>query len=281
MSAVAKTLWMIESRFGMPLTLEELAVHAGVSRYHLSRIFPAETGLSIKEYLRGRRLTEAAKALAGGAPDILCVALDAGYGSHEAFTRAFRDVMGRTPEDVRRCGSLAELPLLNPLRLDPKTEITLGAPTIEHRPALRLAGIMGRHKLPLGPSIPAQWQRFSHYVGNVDGAVDDRSTYGTCGRYFAEDGTTEYICAMEVQAGAELPPEFIEIVVPAQRYARLTHRGHITTIFSTLDSIFSEWLPSSGYRKKNAPHSYIEHYDDGFNPRTGLGSLGIWIALED
>ena len=68
MSAVAKTLWMIESRFGMPLTLEELAVHAGVSRYHLSRIFPEETGYSIKHYLRGRRLTEAAKALAGGAP---------------------------------------------------------------------------------------------------------------------------------------------------------------------------------------------------------------------
>ena len=90
MSAVAKTLWIIESRFGMPLTLEEMAVHAGVSRFHLSRIFPAATGYSISTYLRGRRLTEAAKALAGGAPDILGVALDAGYGSHEAFTRAFR-----------------------------------------------------------------------------------------------------------------------------------------------------------------------------------------------
>lgn len=281
MSAVAKTLWMIESRFGMPLTLEELAVHAGVSRYHLSRIFPEETGYSIKHYLRGRRLTEAAKALAGGAPDILGVALDAGYGSHEAFTRAFRDLMGLTPEDLRRRRSLAELPLLQPMRLDPITQVTLSAPVIERRPAMRLAGIMGRHKLPLGPSIPAQWQRFSHYVGNVHGAIGDCSTYGTCGRYFPEDGTTEYICAMEVGEGAELPPEFDEVVVPAQRYARLTHRGHITTIFSTLDAIFSEWLPSSGYRKKQAPHSYIEHYGDAFNPRTGLGSLDIWIALED
>lgn len=281
MSAVAKTLWMIESRFGMPLSLEELAVHAGVSRYHLSRIFPEQTGYSIKHYLRGRRLTEAAKALAGGAPDILGVALDAGYGSHEAFTRAFRDLMGLTPEDLRRRRSLAELPLLQPMRLDPKTEVTLSAPAIETRPALRLAGIMGRDVLPLGPSIPAQWQRFSHYVGNVQGAIDDCSTYGTCGRYFPDDGTTEYICAMEVGEGAELPPEFTEVVVPAQRYARLTHRGHITTIFSTLDAIFREWLPGSGYRKKQAPYSYIEHYGDAFNPRTGLGSLDIWIALED
>jgi AraC family transcriptional regulator len=45
-------------------------------------------------YVRGRRLTEAAKVLSDGAPDILTVALDAGYGSHEAFTRAFRDQFG-------------------------------------------------------------------------------------------------------------------------------------------------------------------------------------------
>lgn len=280
MSAVAKTLWMIESRFGMPLSLEELAVHAGVSRYHLSRIFPEATGYSIKDYLRGRRLTEAAKALAAGAPDILCVALDAGYGSHEAFTRAFRDVMGLTPEELRRRRQLAELPLVQPMRFDPRTQVTLSAPVIEERPALRLAGLMGRHQLPLGASIPAQWQRFSHYVGNVTGAIGN-VTYGTCGRYFPDDGTTEYICAMEVDQAAELPAEFTEIVVPAQRYARLTHRGHITTIFSTIDAIFCEWLPNSGYRKKQAPYTFIEHYDEAFNPRTGLGSLDIWIALED
>jgi methylphosphotriester-DNA--protein-cysteine methyltransferase len=44
----------------------------------------AEPGISLIAYLRGRRLSEAAKALAAGAPDIFSVALDAGYGSHEA-----------------------------------------------------------------------------------------------------------------------------------------------------------------------------------------------------
>jgi AraC family transcriptional regulator len=271
---------LIESRFGMPLTLEELAEHAGVSRYHLSRIFPLETGYSIKDYLRGRRLTEAAKALAGGAPDILGVALDAGYGSLEAFTRAFRDVMGVTPEELRRRRSLDAVPMLHPMRIDPRTRVTLGAPVIENRPALRLAGLVGRHMLPLGPSIPAQWQRFGPYVGNVHGAIGE-ATYGTCGSYFPEDGTTEYLCGIEVSEGAELPPEFTEVVVPAQRYARLTHRGHVTTIFSTIEAIFCEWLPSSGFRKKHAPYTFIEHYDEAFNPRTGLGSLDIWIALED
>lgn len=57
-------------------------------------------------YVRGRRLTEAAKALSRGAPDIFSVALDAGYGSHEAFTRAFPDEFGVTPETIRTQGHL-------------------------------------------------------------------------------------------------------------------------------------------------------------------------------
>jgi len=79
---------MIESRFGETISLDAMAAHAGISRSHLSRIFPMATGYSISAYVRGRRLTEAAKALAEGAPDILGVAIDAGYGSHEAFTRS-------------------------------------------------------------------------------------------------------------------------------------------------------------------------------------------------
>ena len=86
MSAILKTVWFIESRFrDNDLSLETMAEHAGVSRSHLSRTFPIATGQQLSSYIRGRRLTEAAKDLAKGAPDILNVALDAGYGSHEAF----------------------------------------------------------------------------------------------------------------------------------------------------------------------------------------------------
>ena len=98
MSAVVeKALWFIEHYYGREITLDEMAEHIGVSRYHLSRSFPLAVGMSISAYLRGRRLTEAAKALASGAPDILAVALDATYGSHEAFTRAFKQALGVSP----------------------------------------------------------------------------------------------------------------------------------------------------------------------------------------
>src|SRR4030088_3421584 len=104
MNAIEKALWFIESHFASEITLEDLAKAGGVSRFHMTRAFAAATGYSIMRYVRGRRLSEAAKALSNEAPDILSVALDAEYSSHEAFTRAFRDQFGVTPETIRAQG---------------------------------------------------------------------------------------------------------------------------------------------------------------------------------
>src|SRR5262249_38980664 len=101
MNPAQRALWYIESHLAEPMTRDEIAGVAGVSRFHLVRAFAAATGFPVMRYVRARRLTEAARALAGGAPDILSLALEADYGSHEAFTRAFRDHFGATPEAVR------------------------------------------------------------------------------------------------------------------------------------------------------------------------------------
>jgi AraC family transcriptional regulator len=98
---VAKALWFIESHLDKDITLDDVAEASGVSRFHMSRAFGEMLNCSVMQYVRARRLSDAARRLAGGAPDILTVALDAGYGSHEAFTRAFRDQFGLTPEQVR------------------------------------------------------------------------------------------------------------------------------------------------------------------------------------
>ena len=83
---VEEAVWFIESHNGDEIDLDDIAATAAISDYHLSRAFGLVTGYSVMQYLRGRRLSEAARRLAQGAPDILAVALDAGYGSHEAFT---------------------------------------------------------------------------------------------------------------------------------------------------------------------------------------------------
>src|SRR5271170_2883042 len=118
MNPAQKALWFIESHLASELTLDEISDVAGVTRFHLVRAFAAATGLSVMRYVRARRLSEAARALANGAPDILSLALEADYGSHEAFTRAFRDHFGVTPEAVRASARLDNLPLQEPIVMD-------------------------------------------------------------------------------------------------------------------------------------------------------------------
>ena len=112
MNPTEKALWFVESHLPEAISLDDVAQSSGVSRFHVTRAFGAATGRSVMGYMRSRRLTEAARKLASGAPDILAVALDAGYASHEAFTRAFRDQFGTTPELVRAQGSLGNLDLV-------------------------------------------------------------------------------------------------------------------------------------------------------------------------
>src|ERR1700758_1759614 len=144
MNPAQKALWYIEGHLGQPLTLDKIASVAGVSRYHMVRSFAAATGFSVMRYVRARRLTEAARALADGAPDILTLALDADYGSHEAFTRAFRDHFGMTPEAVRAATCLDHLKLQEPIRMDSSQFDTLQPPRFETGKPLLVAGLGDR-----------------------------------------------------------------------------------------------------------------------------------------
>jgi AraC-like DNA-binding protein len=98
---VGKALRFIEANLESDISLHEIAAAAGATRYHLLHAFRALTGQSVMGYLRGLRLTEAARQLAAGATAIRGVALEAGYTSHEAFTRAFSDQFSLTPRDLR------------------------------------------------------------------------------------------------------------------------------------------------------------------------------------
>src|SRR5712672_4503352 len=141
MNPAQKALWYIESHLAGELTLDEIAAIGGISRFHMVRAFAAATGLSVMRYVRARRLSEAARALAGGAPDILTLALDADYGSHEAFTRAFRDHFGVTPEAVRSSTCLDNLRLQEAIVMDSTIIDNLQAPRFETGKAILVAGI--------------------------------------------------------------------------------------------------------------------------------------------
>src|SRR6202051_2170413 len=140
MNPAQRALWFIESHLAEELTLDEIAGVAGISRFHMVRAFAAATGLSVMRYVRARRLSEAARALAGGAPDILTLALEADYGSHEAFTRAFRDHFGVTPDADRSAKRLDNLRLQEPIVMDSTAIDNLQAPRFQTGKPILIAG---------------------------------------------------------------------------------------------------------------------------------------------
>ncbi|SHI20883.1 transcriptional regulator, AraC family [Sporobacter termitidis DSM 10068] len=99
---IRRLLDYIERHLSRKLELEELAGIAFLSKYHFHRLFRQETGESVTSYIRRRRMARAAAELATTGDRILDIALRYQYGSHEAFTRAFKRIYSLTPEEYRR-----------------------------------------------------------------------------------------------------------------------------------------------------------------------------------
>jgi AraC family transcriptional regulator len=271
---IDKALWFIEANLGSELSLDEIALAAGVSRFVLSRQFAWSTDLSVMRYVRARRLSLAAATLAQGATDILTVAIEAGYGSHEAFSRAFRDHFGVTPERVRETGA-ASLVLAEPKRMRTQSA-DLSAPRFEKRDALLLAGLSARYKHGGDAGIPLQWRRFAPHIGSIPSEVPD-VTYGVVAN-FDDEGSFDYFTCVEVERCNDLPAEFATLRIPSWRYAVFTHKGHVAAVPNSMREIWTRWLPSSGHQVADGP--FFERYDQRFDAMTGNGEIELWLPLE-
>lgn len=277
MHPAARALWYIEAHLDESgLTLDSIAETCAVSRFHLTRAFGLETGWSVMAYLRARRLSEAARRLATGASDILTVAIDSGYSSHEAFTRAFRDQFGQTPETVRALGNTASLKLLEPIKMNEQLQVKVDSPRFVDGQPLLLAGLSERYDQQSSANIPSQWQRFVPLIGTIPGQKE-HATYGVV--YNSDDaGNTDYLSGVPVEDFSRTPAGLTTLRIGARRYAVFTHLGHVAGIRSVWNAIFREWLPASGCRLADAP--MFERYGEAFNPVSGLGGFEIWIPVD-
>lgn len=272
MGAARRALWYIETHHAAPIGLADVARAVGVSPFHLSRLFQASTGSSLVRYLRGRRLSEAARQLAGGAGDILPVALEAGYGSHATFTRAFTEQFGRPPEQVRAQG-LHSITLVPAITLHDYALPCAQPPRIVTAAGLCVAGIGARHRRESVGSIPSQWQQLA-----LQCAAIPEVSYGVCCNS-AEDGSFNYIAGIDASGMTTLPAGWQRVQVAPRRYVVAWHAGHISAIRSTWYWLLNQYLPAAGLNLADAPE--LERYDRRFDPHSGHGGMQIWLPLAD
>jgi AraC family transcriptional regulator len=278
MSLTAKALFVIERNLSRELTLGDIAQACGVSKFHLAHAFGEATGKPVVEYVRARRLSAAASALAGGASDILGVALGSGYASHEAFTRAFRARFGTTPEQVRQAGSIEGLAVVEPLRVREAAHAPLKPPRFEALGERRFVGLAERAPYGETQHIPGQWQRF---MSGPYGEIENKTPAIPVGISMGDDaeaGELRYVCAAEVSRFGHVPKGLVKVTLGPETYAVFAHDDHIAGLHATYGAIWNAWFPASGRRPAAAPS--LERHNETFDTRTGNGGVTVWVAVE-
>ncbi len=273
MSLVDRTIWHLEMALQAETTLDAISRQCGASPHHLLRAFHLATGTSPMAYLRARRLTLAAHALTEGRKPVLHIGLDWGYGSQEAFARAFHRTFGVTPGTVRRSGLLPDRNLMTePLKMTNDPTVTLDPPQMRRIDPFDVVGLNQRFGFDDIAGIPAQWQAFNAREEELTG-IAAPVAYGVC--HGGDEDGFSYLAGMQATDG---PADMIRLTVHGGQYAVYTHSGHISDLPRTVRAIWTSGLSEAGLIPVKAPD--FERYGADFDVESGRGSVEIWIPID-
>ncbi len=247
-----KVMEFIGNHVDDKLTLTQLSDIACFSKYHFHRLFTAYTGLSLQQYIRWLRLKRAAHQLIiDKNKPIIEIAIDAGFLSHEAFTRAFKQC-GVTPREFRARADwhMWEKP---PYSLLTQRKIMMHV-TIKNITEKRLAVVEHRgdpKKMGVSVSQLIDWAKAQSInvkpkAGEAFGfAYDDPAT--TPKEEFRFD------LGITIPESLKLKGKVTEKRLPAGRYAVTMHKGSRDNISDTVYGLYRDWLPTSQEELGNLP----------------------------
>lgn len=100
--AIKRVLEYIHEEADAEVTLDQLTTIAGVSKFHLIRLFREQTGTTPSQYITDLRISRAARMITRTTDDLTHIAFDVGFGSVSSFERVFKKKYGVTPRDFRK-----------------------------------------------------------------------------------------------------------------------------------------------------------------------------------
>lgn len=270
----------IENNLDSEISYDEAARIACCSTYYFQRMFTYITGVSLAEYIRRRRMTQAAFELQRTNKRVLEIALKYGYTSPTSFNRAFQSVHGISPIAAKDIGSI--LNAYSAIRFS--VNITGGSAMsyhIEEKSTMRIVGV----RTPLVEdfetnikNVPDFWK---HTLATMQFhqicSFTHKEPKGVLGVsiYQNPNNIFYYIAA---STDAPVPEEMYEYEIPATTWAIFENDGYFKeSVQSVFRRFYTEWLPFSGYEYAGLPD--IEVYpvvEDG----TIHGHSEVWIAIK-
>jgi AraC family transcriptional regulator len=264
-----RVLVHIQHHLDDTLELEELAAVACFSPYHFHRVFTGMVGESVKEYVRRLRLERAASRLKLSRQPVIQIALDAGYETHEAFTRAFKAAFGMAPVRFRQhrnpVGAMM-VPsnvhyrdgMLPKNFKSQRKGVQAMKVQIKTLQPMRVAFM--RHVGPYD-EVGATWDKLLPWLGKEGYLGADAQFIGIChdDPEVTPPERIRYDACVTVSEQFAPDGDIGVQSIPGGEYAMITHLGPYNKLGETYSKLLGEWLPRSGRVLRSTPcfESYL------------------------
>ncbi|PKR79346.1 AraC family transcriptional regulator [Halalkalibacillus sediminis] len=265
------------------ISVDDIASASNFSPFHFQRTFALLTGVTVGEYLRRRRLTQATYDLGKTDMKIIEIALKYGFDSPEAFSKAFRRQHGMSPSQARK--NEGKLKSYN--RLVIQVNLKGAEPMnyrIEEKEEFHFIGMKRNFLMENGEppkGIPEFWDEVNESGADEklwrlnDGAV--KGVLGVCVDQGA--GSIDYWIGVAHEAEyAENSDTLEKMTVPAAKWAVFEVHGAMpNAMVNTWKKIYSEWFPTSEYEYAGGPEFELYTEDDPFSENC---YSEIWIPVK-
>ncbi|AUZ86722.1 AraC family transcriptional regulator [Arthrobacter agilis] len=284
-AALNRLVELLEDRLTGDLDVNALATGLGTTEYHLRRMFSSLAGMPLSEYIRRRRMTLAAAEVLGD-EDLLSIAVRHGYGSVEAFGRAFRSVHGVGPSAVRRDGGPLRTQSQLRFRLTVEGNITMDTRVTE-RPAFNLVGHAMRVPLIHQGANPHIQAHIASVPAAEHARLKELSNTEPTGLLqvsldvdpdYVEGSELTYVHGVAVTDTTRTPDDLWTADVPAGTWAVFrTEGGYPATLQAVWAATATDWFPSNPWRLRPGPSivAVLDHAED-FSTAT----CELWLPVE-
>ncbi|MFC5540596.1 MAG: AraC family transcriptional regulator [Bacilli bacterium] len=284
LKSLNEALEYIEAHLNDEIDEKEIEKITGTSIYHFRRIFSFLSGMTLGEYIRNRRLSNATFDLQNEGMSVTEAAFKYGYESVDGFSRAFKEWSGISPSEVRKSTKLKAFPKLS-FQLTIKGGIDMDY-RIEKKESFKIVGKKKRVPIQfkginqeiveLAKSItPEQREKLRSYADMEPFQVVNASFNFDDG-CMEEKGSLDHMIGYLTTKDVDFE-EFDVVKVPALTWAIFSSKGPFPNVMQeTWAKIASEWLPSSDYELVEAPNiSFTGDLSDMNNVYSE-----IWFAVK-
>jgi len=281
---ILRSIDFIEANLKEEINVMEIAQKGCYSLYHFIRLFQSVTGIPPNRYLLQRRLSEAAVALRDSDKRISDIASEYRFGSHEAFSRAFRKNFGTNPSQVRNGYSLTAMQLTNRINAEYLYESDKARnqpPELVELEERILAGISFfiRDDEEIS-DLGLQWGQFMNHVAFIKNRIVPERYYQV--QFWSEQydlGGLYFYIGTEVSSLAGIDPQFVVKVIPEGRYLRFIHKGLANKVGYTYRYIYNKYLPETDY-KLSKPFNFEFYGEKCTGPHDENSESEIFIPVE-